>query len=199
MQIKRTLEFWWSRSKIQVSGPSFWGHGGLEASTHIYRLALGEVSFLWHKSLSLCSNFPPCPLERKTVPLFPHPPVPSLLTSESKPPPQPSPPTSPVRTPLEVRLFPQLQTYVPYRPHPPQLRKVTSPLQSPTKTKPKVVSIDDQELSATVFSLGDVCLSLSSGQLLLEEKLLGRPGETELSYEQLRSSCALDSQNWQRP
>nr|XP_008003787.2 pleckstrin homology domain-containing family A member 7 isoform X9 [Chlorocebus sabaeus] len=76
--------------------------------------------------------------ERKTVPLFPHPPVPSLSTSESKPPPQPSPPTSPVRTPLEVRLFPQLQTYVPYRPHPPQLRKVTSPLQSPTKMKPKV-------------------------------------------------------------
>ncbi|KAG8524273.1 Pleckstrin homology domain-containing family A member 7, partial [Galemys pyrenaicus] len=76
--------------------------------------------------------------ERKTVPLFPHPPVPSLSTSESKPPPQPSPPTSPVRTPLEVRLFPQLQTYVPYRPHPPQLRKVVSPLQSPTKTKPPV-------------------------------------------------------------
>ncbi|XP_043757943.1 pleckstrin homology domain-containing family A member 7 isoform X5 [Cervus elaphus] len=76
--------------------------------------------------------------ERKTVPLLPHPPVPSLSTSESKPPLQPSPPTSPVRTPLEVRLFPQLQTYVPYRPHPPQLRKVTSPLQSPTKTKPKV-------------------------------------------------------------
>ncbi|XP_030774824.1 pleckstrin homology domain-containing family A member 7 isoform X3 [Rhinopithecus roxellana] len=76
--------------------------------------------------------------ERKTVPLLPHPPVPSLSTSESKPPLQPSPPSSPVRTPLEVRLFPQLQTYVPYRPHPPQLRKVTSPLQSPTKMKPKV-------------------------------------------------------------
>nr|XP_036882819.1 pleckstrin homology domain-containing family A member 7 isoform X12 [Manis javanica] len=75
--------------------------------------------------------------ERKTVPLFPRPPVPSLSMSESKQPLQPSPPTSPVRTPLEVRLFPQLQTYVPYRPHPPQLRKVTSPLQSPTKTKPK--------------------------------------------------------------
>ncbi|KAM5224347.1 pleckstrin homology domain-containing family A member 7 isoform 5-T5 [Hipposideros larvatus] len=75
--------------------------------------------------------------ERKTVPWFPHSPVPSLSTLESKPPPQPSPPISPVRTPLEVRLFPQLQTYVPYRPHPPQLRKVTSPLQSPTKTKPK--------------------------------------------------------------
>uniref|UniRef100_A0A8C6DR75 Pleckstrin homology domain-containing family A member 7 n=1 Tax=Moschus moschiferus TaxID=68415 RepID=A0A8C6DR75_MOSMO len=76
--------------------------------------------------------------ERKTVPLLPHPPVPSLSTSESKPPPQPSPPTSPMRTPLEVRLFPQLQTYVPYRPHPPQLRKVTSPVQSPTKPKPRV-------------------------------------------------------------
>ncbi|XP_048216200.1 pleckstrin homology domain-containing family A member 7 isoform X4 [Perognathus longimembris pacificus] len=75
--------------------------------------------------------------ERKTVPLFPHSPVPSLSTSESKPPLQPSPPTSPVRTPLEVRLFPQLQTYVPYRPHPPQLRKVMSPLQSPTKAKPQ--------------------------------------------------------------
>ncbi|KAK2506054.1 hypothetical protein MC885_011782, partial [Smutsia gigantea] len=71
--------------------------------------------------------------ERKTVPLFPRPPVPSLSTSESQQPPQPSPPTSPVRTPLEVRLFPQLQTYVPYRPHPPHLRKVTPPLQSPTK------------------------------------------------------------------
>nr|XP_051689915.1 pleckstrin homology domain-containing family A member 7 isoform X3 [Oryctolagus cuniculus] len=79
--------------------------------------------------------------ERKTVPLSPHPPVPSLSMAESKPPPQPSPPSSPVRTPLEVRLFPQLQTYVPYRPHPPQLRKVTSPLQSPTKTK---ASVEDE-------------------------------------------------------
>ncbi|KAK2100693.1 Pleckstrin y domain-containing A member 7 [Saguinus oedipus] len=110
--------------------------------------------------------------ERKTVPLFPHPPVPSLSTSESKPPPQPSPPTSPVRTPLEVRLFPQLQTYMPYRPHPPQLRKVTSPLQSPTKTKPKVVSSDVSELNAIVSSV-------SSDHLLLGEKLLGKPGETQ--------------------
>lgn len=75
--------------------------------------------------------------ERKTVPFFPHPSVPSLSPTESKPALQPSPPTSPVRTPLEVRLFPQLQTYVPYRPHPPQLRKVMSPLQSPTKAKPQ--------------------------------------------------------------
>lgn len=125
---------------------------------------------LFHPTL----RFSPRPLERKTVPLFPHPSVPSLSTPESKPPPQPSPPTSPVRTPLEVRLFPQLQTYVPYRPHPPQLRKVTSPLQSPTKMKPKVVSIDDLELSATVSSLPDDCPSLSSGQLLLGEKLWGK-------------------------
>ncbi|XP_066894251.1 pleckstrin homology domain-containing family A member 7 isoform X10 [Kogia breviceps] len=76
--------------------------------------------------------------ERKTVPLLPYPPVPSISSSESKPFLHPSPPTSPMRTPLEVRLFPQLQTYMPYRPYLPQLRKVTSPLQSPTKTKLKV-------------------------------------------------------------
>lgn len=122
---------------------------------------------------------PPCLSERKTVPLLPHPPVPSLSTSESKPPPQSSPPTSPVRTPLEVRLFPQLQTYVPYRPHPPQLRKVTSPLQSPTKTKPRVVSIEDWELSAALSSLAGECPTLSSGPLLLGEKLLGKLGQTE--------------------
>ncbi|XP_072475668.1 pleckstrin homology domain-containing family A member 7 isoform X10 [Notamacropus eugenii] len=84
--------------------------------------------------------------ERKTVPLFLHTPVPSVLkslnTSESKRLPQTSPPnsppwTSPAKTPLEVRLFPQLQTYVPYRTHPLQLRKVTSPVQSPTKLTPK--------------------------------------------------------------
>lgn len=188
MQIKRTLESWWNRSKIQVSGPSSWGWGVGGQRPHAWAVPWGGQVFM-AKSLpssskeeglcSISSCFPPCSLERKTVPLFPHPPVPSLSTSESKPPPQLSPPTSPVRTPLEVRLFPQLQTYVPYRPHPPQLRKVTSPLQSPTKAKPKVVSIDDQELSTIVFSLGDDCLSLSLGQLLLEEKLLGKPGKME--------------------
>lgn len=130
------------------------------------------------------------------MPLFPRPPVPSLSMSESKQPLQPSPPTSPVRTPLEVRLFPQLQTYVPYRPHPPQLRKVTSPLQSPTKTKPKAVSTDDQKLSIVIASQADAGPSLSLGQLLLgEKKLLGKLGKTEpgrvLSHEQLRSSRAL--------
>lgn len=113
------------------------------------------------------------------MPLFPYPPVPSISSSESKPSLLPSPPTSPMRTPLEVRLFPQLQTYVPYRPHLPQLRKVMSPLQSPTKTKPKVVSIDDEELGAVVSSLADDCPSLSSGPLLLGEKLLGKLGETD--------------------
>lgn len=157
MQIKRTSESWWNQSKILVSVPSSWGWEcwrpvprwvgwawgqlGLQALTP---LVLGGGGSLFIPS---CVSSPP--LERKTVPLLTHPPVPSLSTSttETKPPPQPSPPTSPVRTPLEVRLFPQLQTYMPYRPHPPQLRKVTSPLQSPTKTKPKVVSIDDLELS----------------------------------------------------
>uniref|UniRef100_A0A8C2SEE3 Pleckstrin homology domain containing A7 n=1 Tax=Capra hircus TaxID=9925 RepID=A0A8C2SEE3_CAPHI len=95
---------------------------GLSANKENFRILVESVKnpgrSLFHHTLPS----PPCPAERKT----------------SKPPPQPSPPTSPVRTPLEVRLFPQLQTYVPYRPHPPQLRKVTSPLQSPTKTKPKV-------------------------------------------------------------
>ncbi|XP_056658165.1 pleckstrin homology domain-containing family A member 7 isoform X16 [Monodelphis domestica] len=90
--------------------------------------------------------------ERKTVPFFPHTPVPSVLkslgTSESKRLPQSSPPssppwTSPAKTPLEVRLFPQLQTYVPYRTHPLQLRKVTSPAQSPTKLTPKAVQEDE--------------------------------------------------------
>ncbi|MEJ1273933.1 pleckstrin homology domain containing family A member 7 [Cricetulus griseus] len=95
---------------------------GLSANKENYRVLVGSVKNP----------------ERKTVPLFPHPSVPSLSPTESKPVLQPSPPTSPVRTPLEVRLFPQLQTYVPYRPHPPQLRKVMSPLQSPTKTKPQV-------------------------------------------------------------
>lgn len=158
MRTRRTSESWWNRSKILVSGASPGGQcpgrrggprgrGGRSSCVSLLREAgLGYI---------LCfASLYACPLERKTVPLFPHPPVPSLSTSESKPPPQPSPPTSPVRTPLEVRLFPQLQTYLPYRPHPPQLRKVTSPLQSPTKTKPKVVSTMTRTRSrAPSFSL----------------------------------------------
>ncbi|XP_028915581.1 pleckstrin homology domain-containing family A member 7 isoform X2 [Ornithorhynchus anatinus] len=79
--------------------------------------------------------------ERKTVPSIPQPSVPCLsaplASQEDKLWAQQSPPTSPARVPLETKLFPQLQTYIPYRTHPPQLRKVESPLQSPTKLKPK--------------------------------------------------------------
>ncbi|XP_052619078.1 pleckstrin homology domain-containing family A member 7 isoform X4 [Peromyscus californicus insignis] len=129
-QLKQTLQeqhrrafFFQEKSQIQKD---LWRiedvMAGLSANKENYRVLVGSVKNP----------------ERKTVPLFPHPPVPSLSPTESKPALQPSPPTSPVRTPLEVRLFPQLQTYVPYRPHPPQLRKVMSPLQSPTKAKPQV-------------------------------------------------------------
>ncbi|CAO2582944.1 Pleckstrin homology domain-containing family A member 7 [Lemmus lemmus] len=129
-QLKQTLQerhrrtfFFQEKSQIQKD---LWRiedvMAGLSANKENYRVLVGSVKNP----------------ERKTVPLFPHPSVPSLSPTESKPVLQPSPPTSPVRTPLEVRLFPQLQTYVPYRPHPPQLRKVMSPLQSPTKAKPQV-------------------------------------------------------------
>lgn len=129
-QLKQTLQerhrrafFFQEKSQIQKD---LWRIedviAGLSANKENYRVLVGSVKNP----------------ERKTVPLFPHPSVPSLSPTESKPALQPSPPTSPVRTPLEVRLFPQLQTYVPYRPHPPQLRKVMSPLQSPTKAKPQV-------------------------------------------------------------
>nr|XP_045002552.1 pleckstrin homology domain-containing family A member 7 isoform X2 [Jaculus jaculus] len=130
-QLKQTLQeqhrkafFFQEKSQIQKD---LWRIedvlAGLSANKENYRILVGSAKNP----------------ERKTVPLFLHPFVPSLSPPpESKPPPQPSPPSSPARTPLEVRLFPQLQTYVPYRPHPPQLRKVTSPLQSPTKAKPQV-------------------------------------------------------------
>ncbi|XP_060222962.1 pleckstrin homology domain-containing family A member 7 isoform X3 [Meriones unguiculatus] len=129
-QLKQTLQeqhrrafFFQEKSQIQKD---LWRiedvMAGLSANKENYRVLVGSVKNP----------------DRKTVPLFPHTSVPSLSPTESKPALQPSPPTSPVRTPLEVRLFPQLQTYVPYRPHPPQLRKVMSPLQSPTKAKPQV-------------------------------------------------------------
>ncbi|XP_032748727.1 pleckstrin homology domain-containing family A member 7 isoform X3 [Rattus rattus] len=128
-QLKQTLQeqhrrafFFQEKSQIQKD---LWRiedvMAGLSVNKENYRVLVGSVKNP----------------ERKTVPLFPHPSVPSLSPTESKPALQPSPPTSPVRTPLEVRLFPQLQTYVPYRPHPPQLRNVVSPLQSPTKATPQ--------------------------------------------------------------
>ncbi|KAM7163520.1 pleckstrin homology domain-containing family A member 7 isoform 5-T5 [Macrochelys suwanniensis] len=76
--------------------------------------------------------------ERKTVPSFSQPIVPSLSTSlttmESKLSTQQTPPSSPVKSSLEVRLFPQPYT----QPRTQQLKKVEHPLQSPVKLKSKV-------------------------------------------------------------
>ncbi|XP_071414993.1 pleckstrin homology domain-containing family A member 7 isoform X3 [Pithys albifrons albifrons] len=80
--------------------------------------------------------------ERKTVPSFSQSSVPSLPTSlapaESKPPVLQSPPRSPVKSPLEVRLYPQpyFQTRTQHQAQ--QLKKIEPPLQSPVKLKPKV-------------------------------------------------------------
>ncbi|XP_067396789.1 pleckstrin homology domain-containing family A member 7 isoform X1 [Emydura macquarii macquarii] len=78
--------------------------------------------------------------ERKTVPSFSQPIVPSLSTSlttmESKLSTQQSPPSSPIKSSLEVRLFPQ--PYTQPRTQSQQLKKVEHPLQSPVKLKPKI-------------------------------------------------------------
>uniref|UniRef100_A0A8C8RQW0 Pleckstrin homology domain containing A7 n=1 Tax=Pelusios castaneus TaxID=367368 RepID=A0A8C8RQW0_9SAUR len=77
--------------------------------------------------------------DRKTVPSFSQPIVPSLptfLTIESKLSTQQSPPPSPDKSSLEVRLFPQ--PYTQPRTQSQQLKKVEHPLQSPVKLKPKI-------------------------------------------------------------
>ncbi|XP_027556922.1 pleckstrin homology domain-containing family A member 7 isoform X4 [Neopelma chrysocephalum] len=80
--------------------------------------------------------------ERKTVPSFSQSSVPSLpaslATAESKLPVAQSPPRSPVKSPLEVRLYPQpyFQTRTQHQAQ--QLKKIEPPLQSPVKLKPKV-------------------------------------------------------------
>ncbi|XP_027749707.1 pleckstrin homology domain-containing family A member 7 isoform X11 [Empidonax traillii] len=80
--------------------------------------------------------------ERKTVPSFSQTSVPSLpaslATAESKVPVAQSPPRSPVKSPLEVRLYPQpyFQTRTQHQAQ--QLKKIEPPLQSPVKLKPKV-------------------------------------------------------------
>ncbi|XP_075784173.1 pleckstrin homology domain-containing family A member 7 isoform X4 [Pelodiscus sinensis] len=80
--------------------------------------------------------------ERKTVPLFSEPIVPSLSASlttlESKLSTQRSPPSSPVKSSLEVRLFPQPYTQPRTQSQPQRLKKVELPLQSPVKLKAKV-------------------------------------------------------------
>nr|XP_048709653.1 pleckstrin homology domain-containing family A member 7 isoform X4 [Caretta caretta] len=80
--------------------------------------------------------------ERKTVPSFSQSKVPSLSTSlttmESKLLTQRTPPSSPVKSSLEVRLFPQPYTQPRTQSQPQQLKKVEHPLQSPMKLKSKV-------------------------------------------------------------
>ncbi|XP_030416340.1 pleckstrin homology domain-containing family A member 7 isoform X1 [Gopherus evgoodei] len=80
--------------------------------------------------------------ERKTVPSFSQPIVPSLSTSltimESKHSTQRTPPSSPVKSSLEVRLFPQPYSQPRTQSQPQQLKKVEHPLQAPVKLKSKI-------------------------------------------------------------
>ncbi|XP_074853832.1 pleckstrin homology domain-containing family A member 7 isoform X2 [Carettochelys insculpta] len=80
--------------------------------------------------------------ERKIVPSFSQPIVPSLSTSvttmESKFATQRSPPSSPVKSSLEVRLFPQPYAHPRGQTQPEQLKKVEHPLQLPVTLKSKV-------------------------------------------------------------
>lgn len=84
------------------------------------------------------------PLERKTVPSFSQSTVPSLpaslTTVDSKPSIPQSPPPSPVKPSLEVRLYPQPYFQARTQHQAPQLKKIEPPLQSPVRLKPKVVS-----------------------------------------------------------
>ncbi|KAM9191159.1 pleckstrin homology domain-containing family A member 7 [Mergus octosetaceus] len=80
--------------------------------------------------------------ERKTVPSFSQSTVPSLpaslTTVDSKPSIPQSPPPSPVKPPLEVRLYPQPYFQARTQHQAPQLKKIEPPLQSPVRLKPKV-------------------------------------------------------------
>ncbi|XP_044281538.1 pleckstrin homology domain-containing family A member 7 isoform X3 [Varanus komodoensis] len=81
--------------------------------------------------------------ERKTVPSFSNPLVPSLsstlMSTDNKLSTQRSPPpSSPVKSSLEVRLFPQPYTQPRMFSPSQQMKKVEPPAQSPIKLKPKV-------------------------------------------------------------
>ncbi|NXY88128.1 PKHA7 protein, partial [Alcedo cyanopectus] len=80
--------------------------------------------------------------ERKTVPSFAQSSVPSLpvslATAESKLSVPQSPPPSPVKSSLEVRLYPQPYFQARAQHQAQQLKKIEPPLQSPVKLKPKV-------------------------------------------------------------
>ncbi|NXN09515.1 PKHA7 protein, partial [Indicator maculatus] len=80
--------------------------------------------------------------ERKIVPSFSQSSVPSLpaslSTAESKLSVLQSPPASPVKSPLEVRLYPQPYFQASAQHQAQQVKKIEPPLQSPMKLKPKV-------------------------------------------------------------
>ncbi|XP_035182875.1 pleckstrin homology domain-containing family A member 7 isoform X7 [Oxyura jamaicensis] len=80
--------------------------------------------------------------ERKIVPSFSQSTVPSLpaslTTVENKPSIPQSPPPSPVKPSLEVRLYPQPYFQARTQHQAPQLKKIEPPLQSPVRLKPKV-------------------------------------------------------------
>ncbi|XP_075018834.1 pleckstrin homology domain-containing family A member 7 isoform X2 [Calonectris borealis] len=80
--------------------------------------------------------------ERKIVPSFSQSSVPSLpaslATAESKLSVPQSPPPSPVKSSLEVRLYPQPYFQARTQHQAQQLKKIEPPLQSPIKLKPKV-------------------------------------------------------------
>ncbi|NXG51113.1 PKHA7 protein, partial [Psilopogon haemacephalus] len=80
--------------------------------------------------------------ERKTVPSFSQSSVPSLPASlstvENKFSILQSPPASPVKSPLEVRLYPQPYFQARAQHQAQQMKKIEPPLQSPMKLKPKV-------------------------------------------------------------
>ncbi|XP_074740709.1 pleckstrin homology domain-containing family A member 7 isoform X2 [Strix uralensis] len=80
--------------------------------------------------------------ERKIVPSFSQSSVPSLpaslATAEGKLSVTQSPPPSPVKSPLEVRLYPQPYFQARLQHQAQQLKKIEPPLQSPIKLKPKV-------------------------------------------------------------
>ncbi|XP_074441937.1 pleckstrin homology domain-containing family A member 7 isoform X6 [Larus michahellis] len=80
--------------------------------------------------------------ERKIVPSFSQSSVPSLpaslATAESKLSVPQSPPSSPVKSSLEVRLYPQPYFQARTQHQAQQLKKIEPPLQSPVKLKPKV-------------------------------------------------------------
>lgn len=118
---------------VQSNVPVLWS---LRMLIAILKNIIDEKQHLTHLHIS--------PLERKIVPSFSQSSVPSLpaslATVESKLSVPQSPPPSPVKSSLEVRLYPQPYFQARMQHQAQQLKKIEPPLQSPIKLKPKVVS-----------------------------------------------------------